>query len=152
MRRDNSHHLVAAAQRRRADTLERARHALQELGETGERRTVMQIAAHAGVSRSWLYAQPELRDQLRRLTAISETTSSAPARIERGSDASLRQRLTLAYERIRELDDENRQLRNQIALLHGQLRASRIAGTNVTDTVHDTNTLLTPPNSRPRPR
>ena len=39
------------------------------------------------------------------------------------------QRLTLAHERIRELDDENRQLRNQIGLLHGQLSANRIAGT-----------------------
>ncbi len=65
MRHNNSHHLLAAAQRRRADTLERARKALQALGETGQRRTVTQIAAHAGVSRSWLYAQPELRDQLR---------------------------------------------------------------------------------------
>jgi Family of unknown function (DUF6262) len=152
MRRDNSHHLVAAAQRRRADTLERARQAMQELGETGQRRTVTQIAALAGVSRSWLYAQPELRDQLCRLTAISETPEPAPARVEHGSDASLRQRLTLAHQRIRELDDENRQLRNQIALLHGQLRANRIARTDVTDTVHDTNTQLTPPNSRPGPR
>ena len=107
MRRNNSHHLIAAAQRRRADTLERARQALQKLDEIGQRRTIMQIAAHAGVSRSWLYAQPELRDQLRRLTAISETAESVPAQIERGSDASLRQRLTLAHERIRELDDEN---------------------------------------------
>jgi len=102
MRHDNSHHLLAAAQRRRADTLERARKALPELGETGQRRTVTQIAAHAGVSRSWLYAQPELRDQLRGLTAISETAESTAARIERGSDASLRQRLTLAHERIRD--------------------------------------------------
>jgi predicted transcriptional regulator len=47
MHHDNSHYLLAAAQRRRADTLERARKALQELGETGERRTVTQIAAHA---------------------------------------------------------------------------------------------------------
>jgi hypothetical protein len=151
MRHDNSHYLLAAAQRRRADTLERARKALQELGETGQRRTVMQIAAHAGVSRSWLYAQPQLRDQLRRLT-VSEMAESAPARTERGSDASLRQRLTLAHERIRELDNENRQLRNQIAHLHGQLRANRIADTHVTDTVHNANTQLTPPNSRPRPR
>ena len=152
MRRDNSHHLVAAAQRRRADTLERARQALQQLDETGQRCTVMQIAARAGVSRSWLYAQTELRGQLRRLTAISETAESAPARIERASDTSLRQRLTLAHERIRELDDENRQLRNQIALLHGQLRANRIAGTHVTDTVHDITPQLTPPNSRSGPR
>ena len=153
MRHDNSHHLLAAAQRRRTDTLERARQALHELGETGQRRTVTQIAAYAGVSRSWLYAQPELRDQLRRLTDIApKTAESAPTRIERSSDASLRQRLILAHERIHELDDENRQLRNQIALLHGQLRANRIAATHVTDTVHDTNTQLTPPNSRPSPR
>ena len=152
MRHDNSHYLLAAAQRRRADTLQRAHTALQELGETGQRRTVTQIAAHAGVSRSWLYAQPELRDQLHRLTAAPETAESAPTGIERGSDASLRQRLTLAHQRIGELDDENRQLRNQIALLHGQLRANRIAATHVTDTVHDTNTQLTPPNSRPSPR
>jgi chromosome segregation ATPase len=112
----------------------------------------MQIATHAGVSRSWLYAQPELRDQLRRLTAISETVESTPARIEPGSDASLRQRLTLAHERIRELDDETRQLRNQIAFLHGQLRANRIATTHVTDTVHDANSQLTRLNSRSNPR
>lgn len=152
MRQDNSHHLLAAAQRRHTDTLERARKALHELGETGHRRTVTQIAAHAGVSRSWLYAQPELREQLRRLTATPKTAESTPTRIERGSDASLRQRLTLAHERIHELDDENRQLRNQIALLHGQLRANRIAATHVTDTVHDTNAQLTPPNSRSGPR
>lgn len=152
MRRDNSHHLLAAAQRRRTDTLQRARKVLHELGEAGQRRTVTQVAAHAGVSRSWLYAQPELRDQLRRLTTISETPEPAFARAERGSDASLRQRLTLAHQRIGELDDENRQLRNQIALLHGQLRANRIAATHVTDIVHDTNTQLTPPNSRPSPR
>nr|WP_325496070.1 DUF6262 family protein [Mycobacterium sp.] len=125
---------------------------MQELNQTGQRRTVMQIAAHAGVSRSWLYAQPDLRDQLRRLTTTSEAAESAPARIEPGSDASLRRRLTLAHKRIRELDDQNRQLRNQIALLHGELRASRIPGTHVTDTVHDANAQLTLPNSRPRPR
>jgi Family of unknown function (DUF6262) len=152
MNRDNSHHLVAAAQRRRADTLERAHQALQEIDETGQRRTITQIAAHAGVSRSWLYAQPELRDQLRRLTAMSDTAQPAPSRVERGSDASLRQRLTLAHERNRELDDENRQLRNQIAVLHGQLRANRITGSHVTDTVHDANPQLTPPNSQPNPR
>ena len=152
MRHDNSHHLVAAAQRRRADTLERARRALHELSQTGQRHTITQIAAHAGISRSWLYAQPELRDQLRRLTTVPDTDRSTTHPTAHASDVSLRQRLTLAHERIRELDNENRQLRNQIALLHGQLRASRIAGTHVTDTVHNANTQLTPPNSRPRPR
>jgi hypothetical protein len=151
MRSDNSHHLVAAAHRRRAETLERARRALQELGETRQRHTITQVAARAGVSRSWLYAQPELRNQLNQLTAMSETAESASTQIERGSDASLRQRLSLAHERIRELDNDNRRLRDQIAHIHGELRAARIS-THVTDTVHDANGLLTLPNGRIRPR
>jgi len=68
MRSDNSHHLVAAAQRRHDDTLERARRALHELRETGQRHTITEIAA-AAVSRSWLYAQSELRDELHQLAA-----------------------------------------------------------------------------------
>ena len=109
-------------------------------------------AAVDGISRSWLYAQPQLRDQLRRLTTMPDTGRSATQPTEHASDASLRQRLTLAHERIRELDNENRQLRNQIAHLHGQLRANRIVTAHVTDTVHDANTLVTLPNSPIRPR
>jgi len=152
MRHDNSHHLIAAAQRRHADTLQRARQALQDLGDSGQKSTVTQIAAHAGVSRSWLYAQPDLRDQLRQLSATPQPGEPAAPQVERSSEASLRQRLSLAHERIRELDDDNRHLRDQIAVLHGQLRANRIAATPVTDTVHDANTQLIPPKSPPDPR
>jgi hypothetical protein len=152
MRHDNSHHLIAAAQRRRADTLQRARQALQDLGDSGQKSTVTQIAAHAGVSRSWLYAQPDLRDQLRQLSATPQPGEPAAPQVERSSEASLRQRLSLTHERIRELDDDNRHLRDQIAVLHGQLRANRIAATPVTDTVHDANTQLIPPKSPPDPR
>ena len=96
-------------------------------------------------------AQPEFRDQIHKLTAPAN--SNAPEQqIERGSDASLRQRLTLAHGRIRELDHDNRQLRNQIAYLHGQSRADRITTTNVIDTVHNTNAQITTLNSQPGPR
>lgn len=152
MRHDNSHHLIAAAQRRRDDTLQRARQALHDLGNTGQQRTVTQIAAHAGVSRSWLYAQPELRDQLRQLTAAPQPSEPAAPQVALSSEASLRQRLTLAQERIRELDNDNRDLRDQIALLHGQLRANRIAATPVTDTVHDANAQVKPPKRPLGPR
>ncbi|GAT12946.1 transposase [Mycolicibacterium novocastrense] len=152
MRPDNSHHLIAAAQRRRDETLERARRALQDLGDTGQQRTVTQIAAHAGVSRSWLYAQPELRDQLRQLSAAPHPSEPAAPQVERSSEASLRQRLSLAHERIRELDNDNRHLRDQIAHLHGQLRANRIAATPVTDTVHDAKIKVKPPKVPSGPR
>ena len=143
MRSDNSHHVVNAAKRRRADTLERAPKSPTRTWRNRPAHTITQIAAHAGVSRSWLYTRPELRDQLHRLTTTPDTGSSAPQPTEHASDASRRQRLTLAHERIRELDHQNRQLRNQIAHPHGQLRANRITNAPVTDTVHDANTLVT---------
>ena len=67
MRADNTHHLLAAAERRRDSTLERAKRTLRELSETTQRYTVTDIAARAGVSRAWLYAQPGLRERIREL-------------------------------------------------------------------------------------
>ena len=67
MRPDNTHHLLAAAQRRRDSTLERAQRTLRDLSESGQRYTVTDLAARAGDSRAWLYAQTGLRDQIRQL-------------------------------------------------------------------------------------
>jgi hypothetical protein len=152
MRPDNTHHLLAAAQRRRDSTLERAQRTLRDLSESGQRYTVTDLAARAGVSRAWLYAQTGLRDQIRQLTHQRPTNPSETNPTERSSDDSLRQRLTLAHTRIRELDDENRRLRDQVAQLHGQLRASRLGRTPVADTVHDGNILVRLPNDRTNPR
>jgi hypothetical protein len=142
MRADNSHHLAAAARRRREQTLARAQQALRELENSGGAVTVAALAAKAGVSRAWVYAEPELRQQIHALRG--RTLSAPPAPVERSSDASLRHRLALAHQRIRELTDDNQHLRDQIAQLHGQLRTARL-GSPVADSIHDTNGLLTPP-------
>jgi Family of unknown function (DUF6262) len=152
MRSDNTHHLLAAAQRRRDSTLARAQRTLRELSETDQRYTVTDLAARAGVSRAWLYAQAGLRDQIRQLTDHHPTSPPGIDQTQRSTDASLRQRLTLAHARIIELDDDNRRLRNQVAQLHGQLRATRLHGPPVADTVHNENNLVTLPNDRTDPR
>jgi hypothetical protein len=146
MHADNSAHLTAAARRRSEQTLARARAALRELQDAGQPITITALAARAGVSRGWLYTQHELRQQ------ISPPHAPAPAQpasnAERASSASLRQRLTLAHQRIRDLSDDNQQLRDQIASLHGQLRAARLGSPHVTDTVHDTNSQVRPTNGQ----
>jgi hypothetical protein len=146
MRADNSHHLAAAAQRRREQTLARAHQALHELEASGVAVTVTAVATKAGVSRAWLYAETDLRH---RLNALRQKVAVAapPAAIEPSSDASLRGRLALAHERIRELADDNQHLRGQIARLHGQLRTAKLGatGVNVSDSVHDIDALLTTP-------
>jgi small-conductance mechanosensitive channel len=144
VRADNSHHLAAAARRRREQTLARAHEALRELESSGAAVTVAGIAAKAGVSRAWLYAETDLRH---RLNALRHSTAPIPpATTEPSSHASLRARLALAHQRIRELTDDNHQLRDQIARLHGQLRTAKLgANAHVSDSVHDTNTPLTTP-------
>jgi hypothetical protein len=140
MRADNSRHLAEAARKRSEQTMDRARQALAEMRSAGQPVTIAAVAAQAGISRAWLYTQAELREQIGALRGAATTRSTptpAPA-----SDASLRQRLFLAHQRIRELTEENHQLRDHVAALHGQLRAARLANDPVADTVHNTNSQV----------
>ncbi|MCO8303268.1 DUF6262 family protein [Streptomyces sp. RKCA744] len=85
------------------------------------------MARAAGVSRSWLYTQPDLRAEVERLRAERQRASAdpVPAR-QRASDASLLRRLEAADEPNRRLAEENRQLRDQLARVLGDLRAARL--------------------------
>jgi hypothetical protein len=64
---DHGRSLAAAAQRKRDRALERAHGALRDLDRRGETISFQSIARTAGVSRQWLYKQPELRAEIERL-------------------------------------------------------------------------------------
>lgn len=120
---DNSIHLINAAKQRHEHTRAKALAAMHELDQTGALLTFESVARHAGVSRSWIYTQTDLTDEIRRLRAQHrpEPSTPLPAR-QRASDDSLRQRLEIANRRNRELTDENQRLRRQLACALGQLR------------------------------
>jgi hypothetical protein len=124
MRADNSHHVIAAARRRSQQAQQQAAAALRRLDSAGIVVTFDAVAEEAGVSRSWLYTQPQLRAEIERLR---QRQRSSPGRIipdrQRASDASLRARLTAAHERIRQLQAENRRLRAALAESIGANRA-----------------------------
>jgi uncharacterized protein DUF6262 len=111
--------LQVAAQRKRAATLERATAALAELAAEGAEISFQHVARRAGVSRQWLYGQPELRGQIEELR--QRRRQGVPVR-ERSSDASLHQRVRTLLEENRTLRDENRALRNELALAYGEQR------------------------------
>ncbi|GCB52974.1 DUF6262 family protein [Streptomyces sp. NL15-2K] len=127
MRADNSQHIVDAARRRSEYTRAKAVQALRTLDAAGEPVTFETVANQAGVSRSWLYAQPDLRAEVERLRAAHHRgpVSPVPAR-QRTSDASLLRRLEAANTRVRQLTEENRRLRDQLAGALGEQRAERI--------------------------
>lgn len=135
MNADNSIHLAAAARQRHEHTRVKAIAALHDLDQAGAAISFKAVAEHAGVSRSWLYTQTDLKDEIRRIGALRQPQPGRPTPSrERASDASLQQRLTLAHQRLRELEDENHRLRDQIAHLHGQLRASRASSSKTLST------------------
>ena len=120
---DGTRHLAAAARRRHELTRARAIRALRELARTGIPVSFELVARTAGVSRSWLYSQPDIRDELQQLRGVTRRapSSTVPA-TQRASDASLLHRLQAASERNRTLTEENRRLRRQLAEALGQLR------------------------------
>jgi hypothetical protein len=117
MRADNSIYLVTAARQRHEHTRAKAIAAMHELDRAGAALTFEAIAHHAGVSRSWIYTQTDLKDEIRRLRDQRRTKPSAPMPTrQRASDDTLRLRLEVANRRNRELAQENQRLRRQLAL------------------------------------
>jgi len=123
---DRALQLAEHARARHEQTLQRAQAALAAMAHDGTPVTVARLAAEAGVSRAWIYTQPGLRDQIAR-TQHGHAPARPPAQqaASRASDESLRRRLELAHQKITQLRTENQQLRQDLATVHGQLRAAR---------------------------
>jgi hypothetical protein len=119
--------LSEAAAQRHELTRARAIQALRELDRAGTPVTFAGIAKAAGISRSWLYTQPDISAQIRRLRGNTDGAGAAgaiPAR-QRATEASLRARLAAALDRNRHLADENARLRRQLAHALGDQRSAR---------------------------
>ena len=134
MRPDPATPLAVAAARRHELTRARAIQALRELDRAGAAITFAAVAAAAGISRSWLYTQPDIRDQIQRQRASTSRTRGAPVpAAQRPTDASQRARLTAALQRNQALADENARLRRQLARALGDQRTTRTRSGNDPD-------------------
>ena len=124
--------LSDSAARRHELTRAKAVQALRELGRAGTPVTFAGVARTAGISRSWLYTQPDVSSQIRRLRQETNAAGSAggiPA-AQRATDASLRARLTAALDRNKQLTDENARLRRQLARALGDQRSAGMRSAN----------------------
>jgi hypothetical protein len=130
MRVDNTGPIIAAAKRRHELTRAKAIQAIRELDRAGTAVTFAAVAGQAGVSRSWLYSQPDIRDQIQQLRDTTSRSATAPIPAsQRASDTSLLRRLEAARtereklvgERARMLQERDR-LRRQVARMLGEQR------------------------------
>lgn len=124
--------LSEAAARRHELTRAKAVQALRELDRAGTPVTFAGVAKTAGISRSWLYTQPDISGQIRRLRQETNAVGSVggiPA-AQRATDASLRARLTMLLDRNKQLADENARLRRQLARALGDQRSAGMRSDN----------------------
>jgi hypothetical protein len=123
---DRVERLREAAQARHDATLRRATNALQRLAGRGEPVTFHRVAQTAGVSRSWLYRQPQLRADINRLRDASTGRPGTLPSAERATADSLRQQLRTYRDEITRLRTENQDLRDQLARHLGATRATAV--------------------------
>lgn len=95
---------------------------IRQLDKAGLPLTMTTVAKAAGVSRSWLYRQPDLHLE------ITRHRHSGPARptVERASTDSQHQRIKDMHDEIRRLNTEIVTLRKQLAQRYGQQRADKL--------------------------
>lgn len=118
---DNSAFLAAANARRHEAALAAAHDAIERLGREGRSVNFGAVAKAAGVSRAWLYREPEIRELVARLRAAPTRATARAA--QRASTDSLHQRLDTARDEITRLRAENSALREQLARRLGAQRA-----------------------------
>jgi Family of unknown function (DUF6262) len=123
--------LSEAAARRHELTRAKAVQALRELDRAGAPVTFAGVAQAGGISRSWLYTQPDISSQIRRLR--QETNAGGIPAAQRATDASLRARLAAALDRNKQLADENARLRRQLARALGDQRSAGMRSGNDPD-------------------
>ena len=119
MHADNSHHLTEAARRRHDQAHQRVIRALRA-ARTGDRPpSVSALAAAAGVSRSFIYSNPDL------IQALHELGPREPTRVDprrQASHQSLLARVAALNEKNKALRAENTDLRRRLEAAHGALR------------------------------
>jgi hypothetical protein len=112
-RADNSPSLAQANARRHQAALAATHHAIEQLRREGKPVNYAAVAQAAGVSRTWLYSQDQIRDLISDLRKHEPPAAALTA--QRASTSSLRQRLDTACAEITRLRTENRSLRDQLA-------------------------------------
>ncbi len=119
-RADNSAFLAQANTWRHQAAAAAAHHAIEQLQREGKAVNYAAVAHAAGVSRTWLYRQDQIRALISRQRALEPPAAQIAA--QRATTDSLRARLDAAREEITRLRAENRSLRDQLARQLGPQR------------------------------
>lgn len=117
--------LTNAARGKHERCVANARAAIKAMDDEGVPISFPAVSRRAGVSRQWLYTEPEVRAEIEGLRDLQGAGGRQRPVRERASDNSLRTRNRTLLEENGRLRDEISVLREELAVVHGELRAAR---------------------------
>ena len=112
--------LRQSAQKRHQAALQRLEEGIRQLNREGRPINFKTVSEAAGLSTAWLYQHPDVKERIEYLREESNPRPKPPPKT-RASDASKDAIIATLRERIKRLEEENRELKKQIEVAYGHL-------------------------------
>lgn len=112
--------LIESARNRRDEALKKADEGIKRLIKEGKPINFKTVSEAANVSTAWLYKQSEISERIKMLRSQQKGKTIAKPKVKT-SDASKDAMLTALKNRVKNLEEENKELKKQIEVLYGQL-------------------------------
>ncbi|WML24424.1 DUF6262 family protein [Neobacillus sp. OS1-33] len=117
----NTEAVVAYAKKKKEETVDKVEQTIKQLIQQNEKINFNTVTIAAGVSKSYLYNQTELRERIETLRQQQREVAS-PKNIKKNMNVENKDSLIQVFrERIRELEKENKQLKEEIKRVNGKL-------------------------------
>ncbi|BAY10412.1 DUF6262 family protein [Calothrix sp. NIES-2098] len=114
------------AQRKRQEAFDKVEQGIRQLLKEKQVINFNTVAKASGVSKAWLYKEPEIKARIEHLRENHSKAEKVPPK-QRTSDASKDAIIKTLKERIKKIEAENRGLREQLEAVYGRiLQASQI--------------------------
>ena len=119
MHKRNVEGLRNSAQLRRERTMQRAEEGIRRLLQEHRPITFQAVAERADVSTAWLYQNREIRSRIEHLRELHPSHRTLPPKAP--LDSAKEAILATLRQRIKQLENENRELKQQLEIVYGQL-------------------------------
>jgi predicted Zn-dependent protease len=117
----NTDGLIENAHRKSQNTARKVDEAIQRLIKNKEKINFNSVSTESGVSKAYLYTHPEIRERIETLRKQQEGLPS-PKQVKREmTDASKDVVIAAKNKRIKELEEENKKLKDELMHLRGKI-------------------------------
>lgn len=117
----NTDGLKAFAQKKKEATLQKVNEALQKLIKDKGKINFNSVSMESGVTKTYLYNNQEIRDRIETLRKQQEGLPAANQVKRHMTDASKDVLIAAKNKRIRELENENKRLKEELLYLRGKI-------------------------------